>query len=276
MFPTEPTPRHFGILRQLTRQGHGTITLFGALHFGTADMFPLPDNLLDAYRTARTVAFETDLGELASPAFNNAMRELGSQPPEHSLQDDLSPKIWQDLLSVAESLGYYETTLAPCKPWYCASLLTSAALRQAGLSSYLGIDAFLFRQAQQDDKDILCLETPQRQLDLLSQINHKTNDDFIRQTIAELRDMPSFSAKMLRLWLEQNAEALAELIADGFADNSDLQQNMLDCRNRLWYQKLDQAAHNGHHVLAVVGAGHLVGHASLVELFRSHGYACEP
>lgn len=258
------------------KEGHGTMTFFGALHFGTTDMYPLPQPLVDAIEQAHTAAFETNLQELSSPSFSTRLQEMGKQPEEIHLHDNLSAETWNQLTLIATNLGYTAEFIDSLKPWYCASLLTSSALRISGLDNYTGVDSYIYNWASGLNKNILPLETTERQLELLSSISNKTDEEFIRQTIDEINDMKNFSSRMLKLWLNSNPDGLAELITEGFADNDDLQKQMLDQRNYYWFSCLDQASQNNTSVLTVVGAGHLVGAHSLLTIFRHNGYSITP
>ncbi|MBR5839997.1 MAG: TraB/GumN family protein, partial [Victivallales bacterium] len=77
---------------------------------------------------------------------------------------------------------------------------------------------------------------------------------------------------MLDYWLDGNAKGLARLVADGFENNNDLQKLMLEDRNRQWFDKLHSANQQNMSVLSVVGAGHLVGPDSILNLFKTNGY----
>ena len=246
---------------------------FGALHFGTEEMYPLPQVLEDAYRNDNAIAFETNLGELGTPQFNAMMTEMGRQPDNMRLSRNLSPDTWRSLSDIALKLGYTPEYIDTLQSWYCASVLTSAALRQAGLNSHLGIDGYIFQRSVYEQRPVICLETPQKQLELLASINPETDEVFIQHTIHELADMAKFSHEMLDYWLEGNAKGLAKLVSDGFENNNELQKLMLEDRNRQWFDKLHSANAQNLSVLSVVGAGHLVGPDSILHLFRDHGYA---
>lgn len=259
-------------MHRMKKEGHGSITFFGALHFGSSAMYPLPEQLQNAFDNAKYVAFETNLAELASFAFNEQMDRLGKQPHGKTLSQEILPETWERLAATAARLGLSATYLETLKPWYCASLLTSTALTETGLNSYLGIDAYLYRAAETNAKSIICLETTQHQLELLTHINKNNTDDFIKQTLQEVDDMPGFSSKMLNAWLNADEEGLAELIADGFADNDSLQASLLAERNKIWFDKLNGSTAHNNQTLVIVGAGHLVGANSLINVFKQHGY----
>ena len=123
-----------------------------------------------------------------------------------------------------------------------------------------------------EQRPVICLETPQKQLELLASINPETDEVFIQHTIRELADMAKFSHEMLDYWLDGNAKGLARLVADGFENNNELQKLMLEDRNRQWFDKLHSANLQNMSVLSVVGAGHLVGPDSILNLFQKNGY----
>ena len=245
---------------------------FGALHFGTEEMYPLPQMLEDAYLADDAIAFETNLGELSTPRFNAMMTDMGRQPNGSHLSQNLKAETWNSLSAISLKLGYSPEYIDTLQSWYCASVLTSAALRLAGLNSHLGIDGYIFQRSVMEQRPVICLETPQKQLELLASINPETDEVFIQHTIRELADMAKFSHEMLEYWLDGNAKGLARLVADGFENNNELQKLMLEDRNRQWFDKLHSANLQNMSVLSVVGAGHLVGPDSILNLFKTNGY----
>ncbi|HQL09001.1 MAG TPA: TraB/GumN family protein [Lentisphaeria bacterium] len=270
--PAVPATAPRQLLWRAQKNGALPLFFFGALHFGTPEMYPLPQIVEDAFRDCGVTAFETDLGTIASPAFHALMAKAGTMPEGHSLAGQLSADTWQGLCQRAQSLGYHDSTISRLRSWYCASLLTSSALQLSGMASQLGVDSYLFARAKAQDKIILCLEQPDEQLQLLSSINSASDDEFIQNTLAEIDNMPAFTQHMLQIWLRGDAAELAALISSGFEGNNALQKRMLQTRNRSWFQQLHAANHEGKAVLSVVGAGHLVGDNSLLEFFRHHGY----
>jgi uncharacterized protein YbaP (TraB family) len=245
---------------------------FGALHFGTPEMYPLPACVEDAFQACELIAFETDLAYIASPVFHATMAKAGRLPEGDSLAQSLTAETWQELCRYAQALGYHESSIEQLHSWYCASLLTSSALQRSGLASQLGIDSYLFARAKEQHKNILCLEKADEQLQLLSSIKVGDDEEFIQNTLSELANMPSFTQHMLQIWLRGDAAELGSFIQNSFESNKPLQQRMLRRRDRNWFQQLNAACHEGKIILSVVGAGHLVGEHSLLDLFGQHGY----
>lgn len=251
---------------------------YGALHFGTPEMYPLPPQVEHAYELCDAVAFETDLDAISGIDFHNRLRTLGTTRDGDRLSDALSPETWSALAQTARELGYQPEYIDGCQSWYCASLLTSAALQRAGLASHLGIDGFIFSRATGtiSPRKIITLETPETQLALLSGINNESDEDFINATIREVNDMDKFSHSLLKLWLDGNAAKLAALVSENFRTDNRQQSRMLTKRNRCWKNILADVNRAAQSVLTVIGAGHLVGTGNLVSLFLEDGYKLMP
>lgn len=246
------------------RYSDSRIWLCGVLHFGCSEMYPVSNELDDAFNQAETVVFETDMGVISSYAFSEEIRKRGTYGENESLKNDLSPEVWDKLCEQGEKLGYSQDVLLDCKPWYCASFMTSAALNKAGLASYMGLDSFLYRRAL-DEKKLLFLERPEEQLDLLTSIGNKNADEFILGSIAEIQDMEQYSEKLFKLWQTGDWEGLDKLITENMIFDAGQKQQMLEERNRRWISDILNATEDGD-VLVVVGAGHIVGNNGLKKM----------
>ncbi len=254
-----------GVFSEINRDGHYPVRLCGVLHFGCSNMYPLPDSYEQAYGASDCIAFETDMDAIAGYEFISRMRELGTFDEGMSLKDALSADTFTELMTIANELGFSETGIAHYRPWYCASLLTNTSLQRTGLASGLGIDAHIHSRAKSDGKETLCLETPESQLEILKTIDGGDADSFMRNTIRELRNIREFSENLLRLWREGNAKRLQSLLSENFRESPEQQSAILAERNKRWATVLEEKSRKCS-VMAVVGAGHLIGNGSLAEL----------
>ena len=77
---------------------------------------------------------------------------------------------------------------------------------------------------------------------------------------------------LVKNWKSGNAEKLHQLLHKSFKDYPNLSDRLLIQRNLKWVGKVEAAMGNDKNVLFVVGAGHLVGPESVVDLLRRAGY----
>jgi uncharacterized protein YbaP (TraB family) len=62
------------------------------------------------------------------------------------------------------------------------------------------------------------------------------------------------------------------LLSKSFKDYPHLHDRLLIQRNKNWVQQIEGAMRKNKNVLFVVGAGHLVGPESVVDLLKEKGY----
>ncbi len=251
-----------GIFAESVLDGCFPLRMCGVLHFGREDMYPLPEDYEKAYRTSDCIAFETEMDVIDGSDFMCRMRELSAFPAGESLSDLLTEATFSELVGIAEGLGFSEGFISSFRPWYCASLLTNTALQREGLSRELGIDAALHRRAKADGKEIVSLESPESQLDILQNIDGGDAERFICSLITELKTIRQFSENLFRLWRVGDSVGLSQLVKGNFSDSPEQRSVILAERNRRWADMLLEKSRECP-VLAVVGAGHLIGDGSL-------------
>ena len=248
-----------GVFGECRAGGRGAAWLCGVLHFGHEGMYPLPEPLERAFAEADEIFFETDMDVISGYGFSRRLHELGTYGGQGCLREELSCEVWECVVEVARGLGYSEATVDNCRPWYCASMLTSSALQKAGFSSRLGIDGQLFMRASSEGRRIMAFETPDEQLELLSSLGADDPDGLVSGAMAEIREMERFSGGLYRLWRVGDWDGLEALIRTGMRGGEEEQTRILLERNRKWTERLLAELAGGANVLAVIGAAHVIG-----------------
>jgi len=85
----------------------------------------------------------------------------------------------------------------------------------------------------------------------------------------------AFFGDMVDAWSGGDDARLATLLDDGF-NHPALFDALLVARNRAWIPQIESLlAREGETALVVVGAGHLLGESSVVDMLRQAGYTVE-
>ncbi|MDX1709016.1 MAG: TraB/GumN family protein, partial [Desulfobacterales bacterium] len=171
-----------------------------------------------------------------------------------------------------KSLGLPPEAFSRFKPWFVALSLTTSELMQMGYNPQHGVDFYFFGKAQGKGKEIGYLEAPEYQINLLGKMAEKDQNDFLRQTLKDLEMVNELAGDLVKNWKTGNAEKLHELLHASFEDYPGLNDRLLIQRNLKWMDKIEAAIGESQNVLFVVGAGHLVGPESVVDLLRKAGY----
>lgn len=248
------------------------IYLLGSLHVLKPESYPLAPALESAFTNSQYIVFETDIAAMQEPAMQAKMLALGMYPDEQNLMQNLTSDTRQQLEKKMSALGLPLEAFSRFKPWFVALSLATLELQRLGYNPQYGIDVYFFDKAQNSGKEIGFLEPPEYQIDLLGNMAKKDQNDFLRQTLKDLELIRELAGDMVKNWKTGNAEKLHELLHKSFKDYPDLNDRLLIQRNLKWVKKVEAAMRSNKNVLFVVGAGHLVGPDSVVDLLREAGY----
>ena len=268
----EIAPSH--CLWTATKDGR-THHLLGSVHVLKPTDFPLAAPIREAYADSQRVIFEADIDALNSPKVQRRMIELGMYPEGTSLFETLPAPLAKDLKAALAKRRMPALLFDRQRPWMVAVTLPVLELQRLGYSALHGVDQHFHRLASKDDKQLGFLETADFQLQLLSGFPEKEQIAFLEKTVAELGEAGELIGSMMKVWKSGDTGTLGETLVESFDDHPGLYAKMLTDRNKAWIPKLERWFAADETCLVVVGAGHLVGEDSVVELLRKKGWKVE-
>ena len=261
-------------LWELAAEG-GTVFLLGSIHFMRAEDYPLPPAMDAAYAACRAVVFETDIGLMQDPRVQTRMLELGMLPAGRSVFDTIGPETRRRLEAKLAETGLPVEIVAGFRPWMIALTLAALEFQRLGFDPNLGVDMHFFNKANADGKRIAALETVEFQLQLLAGMNAAAEEAFLALTLQDLAQAPEVASAMVGLWRSGDAPGLQRLLFKTIDQHPDVRDRMLAQRNRTWAGKIADLIRQGEPALVIVGAMHLIGPGSVVELLQARGYRVE-
>lgn len=252
--------------------GDQPVYLLGSVHLLLDGALPLPPHVEAAYDRADVLAFELDL-DLAEAG---AMGMMASAMDETLIADALTDTQRDSLSAWLGAIGMPATALDAFEPWFGSLMLGVLGLQRSGLPvADGGVDSYLFGRAKADGKDRVALETMERQTAAFDDLSTDTQVRYLLGSLATPADSLAgqFTA-LIDAWASGDDDRLASMMNDGF-DHPELAEAVLLRRNRAWVPQIESLVAAGRAALIVVGAGHLVGEGSVVDLLRQAGYAVE-
>lgn len=249
------------------------IYLLGSLHLLKADDYPLSASMNAAYADSQILFFETDLEALQQPAMLMKIQELGFYPQGENLLQNLDANTRKRLEKKMADLGLPLEVYIRLKPWLVATDLAVQELQKLGFNPIYGVDVYFFNKAKADGKQIGFLEPPEFQIDLLGQMNKQAQNDFLNQTLKDLEVVNDLAADLIESWKDGDAHKLHELLNKSFKDYPELHDRLLIQRNKKWVKQIEVAMRQNKNILFVVGAGHLVGPESVIDLLEKKGHS---
>ncbi len=253
------------MLWSITKDGK-TSYAFGTMHIGI-DPERLPKSVWDKVESSSSFAMETD-------ASNAKLLNLGART-SGSLREDLGPDYWEKLAKLVEPAML--AGIDKKKPVIAAVFLSMRGLPMTGG----GMDTALLARAQTAGKPIVYLEPASKQAELLERhmdvkalkLMIDTADkslDLTKQMVAAYT--AGDDVKLVSLNEGQRGEALAHGYTEAEYDKQSA--DMLWDRNASWIPAIEQMHAKGGGFVAV-GALHLVGKKSVLEMLANKGYKIE-
>ncbi len=252
-----------------------TVYLMGSIHFLKEADYPLDDKYDLCFEDAENVVFELNFDSTQTPAFQQYTVLKAFYPQGETFQGSVSDSTYTLVKTKFLELGVPVEKLNTLQPWFIAITMLSLNLQKIGFDPKLGVDMHFFEMAKEAQKNILGLETPEYQLDLLSTLGGEDQEDFIIQTIDQFDDMESVLQDLVDAWDVGDLEKLDKLLNKGFEEYPALKQSLLIDRNYNWLEDVIEYTKDNEDYLVIVGSGHLAGEEGLVELLEAKGYSVE-
>ncbi len=264
-----PATSHYALWKVQGKQA--TVYLLGSVHALQEKDYPLPSVIETAFTNSRIVAFETDIGELESPALGMKMLSKSQLPEGQTLENVLSPEIYKDFMKHAEDSGTPSMMVERMKPAMAAMTLEIFELLKMGMNPQYGVDKHFYPLAQSAGKEILPLETVDFQLDLVTGFSKEEGELLMKSTLKEIDNIKKDLGELIKAWREGDADKLQKLMNDAMADSPLIYKRLLTDRNHNWVPKIEQLVRGDKNAIIIVGAGHLVGKEGVVELLKKDG-----
>jgi len=248
------------------------IRMLGSVHFLRQQDFPLPQTIMDAYQDADVVVMELDLNALDPLEMLEIMQQLSIDPRGRNLETLLGARAYQHAHELAADIGIDLSAFMPYEPWFAALQITQIRLMQLGFDGNHGVDAYISRQAVQDGKEILGLETLEFQLDSMDSLPPNAQTEFLQQTLEDAADVEEIMDGVVNAWKAGDTAKLETDLMDGLDEQPELYERLLVQRNKNWATSIIALINEPQDYLIVVGTLHLVGDDSLLRLLEDAGY----
>ncbi len=251
--------------------GDSTVFLAGSVHLLREGDLPLPDAFDRVYARSEELVFEIDMARMSLPETASQMRELGSLPEGESLSDRLAEKTVDRLRAYLRRRGVHEDFFETYAPGMIFLLLSSFEAKRHGAKPELGLEATYYTKSVKDGKPSRGLETIAFQLSRFDHFEPAKVEELINRALDETADSGETLDKMTAAWKTGNASELARVISEEETFSPELREVLLIERNRNWIPEIEKALAKEHDVMFLVGAAHLVGEESVVDLLRRKG-----
>lgn len=246
-----------------------TIYLFGTVHV-------LPQGL-----TWRTKAFDRTVKQA-----QELVLEINDQDDKARLADlykriayspGLPPileRVPEDKRAQLEALikktGFQLSQLDGMETWAVAVTVGASMYRDVGASPDLGVENQL--RASFNGRPVDGLETTEQQLGYFDAMPEATQRKLLISMIDDTANANVEFQKMLKAWSSGNVASIAKTFDDELKKAPEIAKVLIDERNANWVKWLRTRLDKPGTVLVAVGAGHLAGQGSVIDLLQKEGF----
>jgi len=249
--------------------------LYGTVHAGKKDWYPLPEEVEKAFVDAAVLVVEADITNTAAmQKSGDAMVYKGGD----TLKNHVPPEQYARMLKLLPRYRFTERDFMHVKPFMAVSLLVFAEWARSGFFPGLGVDSYLLRKAQAEAKPVVEIEGVETQLKLMDSLTEKQVQDLFKGTLDALEeDLTTEQIKgLVAAWQAGDANALLEIARrynEKVAGAAEFEEKFIWQRHDDMARKIEGwLAERKKPYFIAVGALHLAGPRGLVELLRKRGY----
>ena len=249
-----------------------TVYLFGTIHL-------LPDNY--QWRTSKVeqavvgsqqLMIETIVDEKDPMKLFGILMRIGMSPGLRPLVDRLPAAKRAALLDAVKKSGFPPKTLDNMETWAAAFILLGNQFKDLGLKNDQGVEMTLRSAFAGQGKPIGELESNLEQLSFFDQLPEKAQRELLEGAIEKASTVRTDFNDMLTAWVRGDVKAIARSFNRDLAASPELAQALIKQRNANWSKWIEQRMAQPGAVMVAVGAGHLAGRDSVVDLLKRDGY----
>ena len=248
------------------------IYLFGTVHLlrpGTVWRSPKLDK---AANDAGTLVVETIIDEKNLMGFANELNRLRMRPGLPPLIDRVRPEKRDALRAAIAKSGIPEPMLNNMETWGAAFALLQLQFQELGVSGTDGVELALKSAFTAAGKPIAQLETNTEQLGFFDALPEAAQRELLEGSIEPAGAARQQFDAMLAAWMTGDVKAIGRTFNAEFQASPELKAALLQRRNINWSGWVERRMQQPGTVFIAVGAGHLAGDDSVVELLKRRGY----
>jgi hypothetical protein len=264
-------PKAAGPAMWMVADSDTTIYLFGTIHLlpkGTQWRSPAFDQAAAGADTlvVETVVDESNpaetMGELFKLAMSPGLPPLGDRVP--------SDKKAALQTAIAKS-GIPQAALDRMETWAAAFALLQLQFKELGVSGTDGVEMTLRQAFAAAGKPIQQLETNSQQLGFFDGLPEAAQRELLEGAVESPAAAKRQFDAMLAAWMSGDVDAIGRTFNAELANSPELREALLLRRNANWAYWLHSRLGQPGTVFVAVGAGHLAGQDSVVEMLKKRG-----
>jgi uncharacterized protein YbaP (TraB family) len=252
-----------------------TIYLFGTIHLLPEKYQWRTAKLDEAVKGSQQLVIETIVDEKDPTKLMSALSSLAFSPGLPPIAERVPADKRAALETAIKKSGMPRPAFDQMETWAAAFMLLGNQFRDLGLKNGEGVEAVLRNSFTSQGKPVGELESNLQQLTFFDKLPEKAQRALLEGAISAPKDMSKDFAGMLSAWSSGDVQAIARTFNKDLAASPEIQQALIKQRNENWSNWIEQRMASPGSILIAVGAGHLAGKDSVIQMLKKDGYRVE-
>ena len=252
-----------------------TVHFFGTVHLLRPELEWRSPAFEAAFDAADTVYFEVDMKR--EDAQGRVMKDFvmrGMYQDGRTLRDTLGAHEETVVEAAMESVGVPLDAFNSFEPWMAAINLSVMKLTADGFDPNAGVESVLEAEAIAAGKSFGYMEDISDQADAFDLMSEAGQIAFLYEGALLLDESTAMLDTLVDEWADGDVAGIGAMVANpagvGFSDEA--YQRVLVKRNENWIPVIEDILDEPGTAFVAVGAGHLAGPDSVIEMLRAKGY----
>jgi len=250
-----------------------TIYLFGTIHLLPEHYQWRTPKLDQAVGNSQQLVVETIVDQKNPQKLMQAIASMAFNTPNlPPLADRVAPEKRAELASAVKESGLPPQALDKMETWAAAFILLGNQFRDMGLKGDEGVEIVLRNTFASEGKPIGELESNAEQLSFFDRLPESAQRQLLEGAIDQSSEAKAEFNQMLTSWAKGDVKGIARSFNHDLAGSPALEQALLKTRNANWSRWIEQRMAQPGAIMIAVGAGHLAGRDSVIDLLKRDGY----
>ncbi len=274
------------LLYRVTDSDGDNLWLFGSIHVGKDEFYPLPNYVMDAFKESDALAVEFDIVayEKDLSAQISSMQQL-VYTDGSAISDHISNDVYTRAVEIMKENNLYNPLIDYYIPSMWESLIQNCMLMQLKIDTNLGIDQHLIETAYEIEKPVLDVESADFQMGMLADFSPELQKLLLRDAVEAYDNLEEYGEELellIKYWSSGDEDGFDKYFEEELPEDpeelklyEEYNKALIDDRNDSMTDYAVEALNDGKELFICVGAAHIVGETGMAEQFRDLGYTVE-
>ncbi|TCT14635.1 hypothetical protein EDC18_105116 [Natranaerovirga pectinivora] len=257
------------------------VYMLGSIHFGRENMYPLRNEITNAFLTSDYLALEADGMNISNETVEYITSKM-MYTDGTTIKDHISEETYDELVSYLTNLGVDIELVITHKPWQLAMELSGLFYNFAEAYAELGIETY-FLNMKPEEMPIIELEGLISQIDMLDGFSKDLQEINLLSSLVDLEETVMGIDSLYETWMKGDLATLESLVFPELDEEmtekelelfNEYNNAMHTVRNHGMADSIEEflLSDEAATYFVIIGAAHFVGEDSIINILIDKGF----